>query len=520
MVHLSFANTNTKQTNTIQQMQSLNNFYKSINDRLQNINRNKTDDVTIMSACKNNNIEYFKYIIEHGWDVNSKYKYKWTALFFACCYGCIDIVKLLLEHKADRYVFDKYCCTCLCMACKYGHENIVKLLLEDDYHMDDKNIDIFECIHAACEEGHTNILNMLLNHDKNFNINASINASKYTETSYCKFLITACSNGHYDIVKILIDRGANISNCDVNEITPLGHVCIGRLEEATYGGGNEYLYSIHIKHKKNDNNDDDDDDKYNYCKTAELLLMNGAYVHNKDERGNTYLHYVCNTIKPYTTDLLKLLIEYGADVNHVNDNRNTCIHNICDANRHIDDHGEGLIYLLSLCDNVHQKNNCGETYLHLISSRHNSYDATKFLIEKGLNVLEKNKYDTTCLSMACFTNGNHHVIELSIEKGILESLSSSELNSCLTLAYNQCNFKAFKLLIGYKADIRACFKKNTKTEKSAQIMNPVKMKKKEEMAKYLNKESMKRAYILSCLVNTDVFKHYFVKKMIEKSTLE
>jgi len=75
-------------------------------------------------------------LLAEGVDVNTKFRYGTTALFFACDHGHVDVVKVLLDRGADLTVKDSfYGFTPLMLALqpaqkkKPGHTEIAKLLI-------------------------------------------------------------------------------------------------------------------------------------------------------------------------------------------------------------------------------------------------------------------------------------------------------------------------------------------------------------------------------------------------------
>src|SRR3954463_7253474 len=47
-------------------------------------------------------------LVDEGVDVNTKFRYGTTALFFACDHGHVDVVKVLLDKGADLTVKDSF----------------------------------------------------------------------------------------------------------------------------------------------------------------------------------------------------------------------------------------------------------------------------------------------------------------------------------------------------------------------------------------------------------------------------
>ncbi len=90
----------------------------------------------------------------------------------------------------------------------------------------------------------------------------------------------ACQHGYIKIVKLLIERKANINALDLFKVSPLSYACY-----------------------------------YKEFEIAKLLLKeNNANVNIVDNDGYTLLHYVCNhNNKNINEELIELVISYGVD---------------------------------------------------------------------------------------------------------------------------------------------------------------------------------------------------------------
>ncbi len=87
----------------------------------------------------------------------------------------------------------------------------------------------------------------------------------------------ACEYGHSDVVRLLLEHGANMSLSDDNDWTPLDRAC-----------------------------------EQGFPNIVRLLLDHGAEVNDWDEGGRTPLHVACLYGR---SDVVRLLLEKGADVN-------------------------------------------------------------------------------------------------------------------------------------------------------------------------------------------------------------
>ncbi|ORX79282.1 ankyrin, partial [Anaeromyces robustus] len=91
----------------------------------------------LYNACINGNLNIFKYLIEHGSDINKEDWHDKPPLFIACENGNIDFVYYLVKklgvdinkenNKGETPIFVAY---------ENGHENIVKYLTEHEHSVD------------------------------------------------------------------------------------------------------------------------------------------------------------------------------------------------------------------------------------------------------------------------------------------------------------------------------------------------------------------------------------------------
>jgi len=87
-------------------------------------------------AARKGDAAAVKALLDEGVDVNTKFRYNATALFYACDHGHLEVVKALLDHGADLNVKDTfYGFTPLMLAVspaqkkKPAHTEIAKLLI-------------------------------------------------------------------------------------------------------------------------------------------------------------------------------------------------------------------------------------------------------------------------------------------------------------------------------------------------------------------------------------------------------
>ena len=62
----------------------------------------------LQDAARKGDATTVKKLLDEGVDVNTKFRYGTTALFFACDHGHVDVVKVLLDKGADLTVKDSF----------------------------------------------------------------------------------------------------------------------------------------------------------------------------------------------------------------------------------------------------------------------------------------------------------------------------------------------------------------------------------------------------------------------------
>lgn len=240
-----------------------------------------------------------------------------------------------------------------------------------------------ETLIKACETGDLQKVEKLLKKTL-FRTPADVNFKMYGKAP----LYRASTNGYIEIVKLLIDKGADINIKNDDDRTPL------------------YQASI-----------------WDYKEIAEILIDKGADINVKDKNGETPLFGATFSCKDETA---KILIIKGADVHCKGRSDKTPLHNACRYH-----HKEIVEMLIAKGADANVQDIYGDSPLH---EAHSNKDIIELIINKGADVNVRNKRGETPLFQAI---RDKEIVELLINKGadinIPDYNGSTPLNYALYL---------------------------------------------------------------------------------------
>ena len=336
----------------------LRNISRFVFNILKNGSGKKPDMTGLMEAIRDGRTDDALTIID-GVDyeyLNSQDNDGNTALMFAADLGDFSIVEKLLEKEVDITLQDKRGDTALTIAGDNGFINIVDLLLEtipsesgmllidaikqDDYKLVRELMELNTVdINLQDEDGNT-------------------------------ALIFACKNDNYDIVKLLVDKGADINVQNNNGISPLLAAC----------------YNINDK---------------NAADIAKLLITKGADVNSVDKDQATPLTVILEQeTSGLYGNIVKMLLKNEADVNYKTYSGFTPLMLACASETY------SLNYVRILINNeadieadIDAKNNDNDTAL-MFACKNGSYIIAKLLVYKGADVNIKNNDGETAYTLA------------------------------------------------------------------------------------------------------------------------
>ncbi|ROT68231.1 putative transient receptor potential cation channel subfamily A member 1-like isoform X2 [Penaeus vannamei] len=215
------------------------------NARLDSVDGNQ--QTALHRAAANDQSDAIIALLEAGAKLERRDKDSFTPLLVAACCGHAKAISTLLEHGADVSALDKDDRTAIFWCADQGFEEALKVLLpaaESEDLIDvsdrvvrelvrrhkllipDENEESNTALHLACLEGHPEVVKVLLEHG------AEVEARN---TSLWTPLDCASAKGHVYCVHLLLDYDAPLDPLDKTKTTPLqlaareGHVAVTKL---------------------------------------------------------------------------------------------------------------------------------------------------------------------------------------------------------------------------------------------------------------------------------------------------
>jgi len=173
----------------------------------------------LINAAKEGDLKQVQELVDKGADVDAKNDYGKTALMEAADKGHLEVVKLLLNKGADVNARQKEGGTALTWAALSGRVEVVKLLLEKGAEFDVRGQNILTALFLSAARGPLEMVKLL--QEKGVDINAG----------HGRALINAVDGGNVQVVKLLLNGGADVNTKDDSKTTVLMNaVGKGRLE--------------------------------------------------------------------------------------------------------------------------------------------------------------------------------------------------------------------------------------------------------------------------------------------------
>jgi ankyrin repeat protein len=202
-----------------------------------------------------------EFLIKKNADVNLLDKNGNSVLLYICQMGQSKLAHLLIEKGADINCTNQNGETCFALACKnYRFESVIDAMIQRGVnlkHALTSNNGASLIIDYIKRTNNTGLLNLLT---QNINVN-----HKNKEGS--TVLHIACELAFHELVKRLIQIGADVNAMDIQHETPLHKCCSGK-----------YFYNSQIS---------------NRVEIAKFLIKNGADLSHRNKMGQSYLSFMC-----------------------------------------------------------------------------------------------------------------------------------------------------------------------------------------------------------------------------------
>ncbi|XP_054166727.1 ankyrin repeat domain-containing protein 17-like isoform X2 [Oppia nitens] len=269
-----------------------------------NTHSNEFKESALTLACYKGHLEMVRFLLEAGADQEHKTDEMHTALMEASMDGHVEVARLLLDSGAQVNMPADSFESPLTLAACGGHVELAMLLLERGANIEEVNDEGYTPLMEAAREGHEEMVALLLSQG------ADINAQ--TEETQETALTLACCGGFIDVADFLIKAGADIeagANTPLMEAAQEGHLDLVRhlinsganVNATTSSGDTALMYASENGHTD----------------VAELLLQAGAHLEHEAEGGRTSIMKAARAGHLCT---VQFLINKGANVNKVTTN--------------------------------------------------------------------------------------------------------------------------------------------------------------------------------------------------------
>ena len=404
-----------------------------------------------------------------------------TALWFACCDGQENFVETLLLAGADPNVADQYGDSCLHAAIHgLSSTKTIQKILDHGAHVNAVDNDGATPLLLACISAQTESVELLLTSGADPNIadadgdtsiihaieancrvntvqNLIDNGAKVNATNNrgSTALIKACSYSQMDVVKVLLEAGADPTIADDVQYSSLHAAVDGRCSKDTLKALIDHGAFIDATRK------DGTSALLCACSTAQdesvmLLLKAGADVNITKPDGNTCLHVAVKG--KCCKEALQMIIDQGINVNTLNNRGETALLLACESAQ-----AESVNLLLEKGGDPNISYADGYTSLHAAVYGGCTNETLQEIISHKVYLDAQNIDGETALWLACFY-GKHDSVKILLEAGSNPNISSTDKHTSLHAAVKGCCSKSIiSAILDHGADENATNKYHNET---------------------------------------------------------
>ncbi|CAL1532640.1 unnamed protein product [Lymnaea stagnalis] len=368
----------------------------------------KGDCTPLMEAASGGHVDIVRLLLLHNADINAQSSAGNTPLHYGACGGFKEVVQELLLHGANVEIHNENGHTPLMEAASAGHVEVARILLEHGAGINTHSNEFKEsALTLACYKGHLDMVKFLLE--------AGADQEHKTDEMHTA-LMEASMDGHVEVARLLLDSGAQVNMPADSFESPL--------TLAACGG--------HIE-------------------LASLLIERGANIEEVNDEGYTPL---MEAAREGHEDMVALLLSQGADINaQTEETQETALTLACCGGfLEVADFLLRSGALIELGCSTPLMEAAQEGHLELVS----------FLLHSGANVEAQTGTGDTALTYAC-ENGHTDVAEALLECGAKLEHESEGGRTPLMKAARAGHLCTVQFLISKGADVNRATTSNDHT---------------------------------------------------------
>ncbi len=270
---------------------------------------------------------------------------------------------------------------------------------------------------------------------------ADVNAP-YDEYENRSFL-DACYKGNLDLVKMLVEAGANVDLPDACGTVPLVRAIVsihdtnevvkylidcGADVNACLGESGTPLEAAVQEHAAD---------------IVKVLLDAGAAPRVSSEKREASLLTASDW---GDVDIVEMLLEAGADPNSHDEDNYTPLAAACRWG-----HAEAAELLLKAGANPHATDSCYNDSILMDAAEGNNPKCIKMLLERNVDVNHVNYDDETALLYAVLHPNNEKIVSMLLEAGANPNITGGELGSPLSIVMHDKEYRSAEILIKFGA---------------------------------------------------------------------
>ncbi|OTA02295.1 hypothetical protein A9Z42_0026630 [Trichoderma parareesei] len=359
--------------------------------------------------------------VETAWTAITKA----TPLSQAARNNHAGVVRTLLKHNANVETRHRWDRTVIHHVAGQGHAEIAKILVEEGkIDIEIKDEDGFTTLYFGCIWGHHDVVKLLLDMgaDPHMGIKMDDPQEKWSP------LVAAIDDGYEKCVKLLLDKGANPNlpgpstyGTALRYAAVKGHLNICKMLIESGADPNSPLIEPPILTQvMTDFEVTDAEATEKQMEVFDFLLEHNADVNAKDATGTPVLIHACNGSRKM--DFVERLLDHGADVNL------------------LDAQNQSALYA---------------------ATRDSEAELAKLLVEKGANV---NEVSTDNLTPLYYAVPDPEIVKILLEKGADPNRSNKGGFSCLMYAAWFNHSETAELLLEHGAEIEATYNEDDASE--------------------------------------------------------